>query len=302
MLDFIAFPIGFILKFIYTNLAFGNYGIAIILLTLFVKLLMMPLTMKQYHSSLKMSEIQPQMKEIQKKYSNDKEKLSIETMKLYKEENISPASALFPMIIQMPILFALYFVISQPLKYMVGKSPEAIQLLFEKIPATADKIMNMKDLSIINYFTKYPDKISTVSQMLKPDDLLNMNFCGINLGAIPTWHYSKLFETSMGSQNLILLLVPLVAAITTYISVKYSMQQTSHTSDDKMSESVQGSMALISPIMTGFVAFSVPAGLGLYWIIGNVFQIFQQMIINRFIDKKTGLSNINKKHKQKDPT
>ena len=172
----------------------------------------------------------------------------------------------------------------------------------KKIPATADKILNMKDLSIINYFTKYPNKISTVSQMLKPDDLLNINFCGINLGAIPTWHYSKFFETSTGPQNLILLLVPIVAEFTTYISVKYSMQQTSHTSDDKMQESVQGSMALISPIMTGFVAFSVPAGLGLYWIIGNVFQIFQQMIINRFIDKKTGLSNINKKHKQKYPT
>lgn len=180
---------------------------------------------------------------------------------------------------------------------MVGKSPEVIQLLFEKIPITAERIVNMKDLSIINYFSKHTDKISTVSQMLKPDDLLNMNFFGINLGVIPTWHYSKLFGASMGSQNLILLLIPLVAAITTYISVKYSMQQTSQTSENKMQDSVQGSMALISPIMTGIVAFSVPAGLGLYWIIGNVFQIFQQMLINRFINKKTGLSNINKKNR-----
>jgi YidC/Oxa1 family membrane protein insertase len=143
------------------------------------------------------------------------------------------------------------------------------QLLFEKTPTTADGIMNMKDLSIINYFSKYPDKTSTVSQILKRDDLLNMNFCGINLGAIPTWHYSKLFEASTKSQNLILLLVLLVAAITTYISVKYSMQLTSYTSDDKMQDSIQGSMALVLPIITGFVAFSVPAGLGLHWIIGK---------------------------------
>ncbi|GAB6172179.1 hypothetical protein JCM15765_16570 [Paradesulfitobacterium aromaticivorans] len=169
---------------------------------------------------------------------------------------------------------------------MIGKSPEVIQQLFEKIPAGADRITNMHDLSIITYFSQHADKLSTVSQMLKQDELLNMNFLGVNLGAIPTWDYHKLFGDPMGTQNLILLLIPILSAITTYISVKYSMQQTPQTSDNQMQNSMQNSMVLISPIMTGFITFSVPAGLGLYWIVGNIFQISQQIFMNKFIIKK----------------
>jgi YidC/Oxa1 family membrane protein insertase len=91
-----------------------------------VKSLLLPLSIKQVKSTSKMSELQPQMQEIQKKHKDDKEKQSAEIMKLYKENKVSPAGGCLPLLVQMPILFSLYYVISQPLKYMVGKSPEII--------------------------------------------------------------------------------------------------------------------------------------------------------------------------------
>jgi len=301
MLDFIAIPMGYVLKYIYDMLAFKNYGIAIILLTVIVKTLLLPLYIKQYHSTSKLSEIQPQMQEIQKRYKNDKEKLNEEMMKLYQENKVNPAGGCLPLLIQMPILFSLYYVISQPLKYMVGKSPEVIGQLFEKIPAGPDRIANMRDLSIITYFGKHPEALADVSQLLNGDELLNMNFIGVNLGAIPTWDYHKLFDPTTGIQNLILLLVPLLSAVTTYISVKYSMQQTPQTSDNQMQASMQKNMALISPVMSGFISFTVPAGLGLYWIVGNIYQIAQQMFMNRFVIKKNVKAEVeNKKEKERE--
>lgn len=133
MLDFISIPMGFILKFIYDNIAFQNYGIAIVLFTVGVKTLLLPLTIKQVKSTSKMSALQSHVQEIQKKYSNDKEKQSAEMIKLYQKNKVNPAGGCLPILIQMPILFSLYYVISEPLKYMMGKSAESINQIYALI-------------------------------------------------------------------------------------------------------------------------------------------------------------------------
>lgn len=286
MFDFIAIPMGQIMKFIYDTLAFQNYGIAIILFTVTVKTIMLPLTIKQYQSTAKMSELQPQMQQLQKKYKDNKEKLNEELAKFYKKNKISPAGGCLPLLIQMPILFSLYYVISQPLKYMAVKSADVITQLYALIPAGAGQLANMKDLSIISYFSKHPEALSQVSHLLKPEDIFNMNFLGINLGAMP----SGIF-TNISIQNLLLLLIPILAAVTSYLSVKYSMNKASQTtvskaSDNNTQASMQKNMALMSPLMSGIFSFTVPAGLGFYWIIGNVYQIIQQLFMNRFVIKK----------------
>ncbi len=90
-------------------------------------------------------------------------------------------------------------------------------------------------------------------------------------------------DTSINS--FLLLLIPILSAVTSYLSVKCSMQGTVKTNDNQVQESMQKNMALISPLMSGFIAFTVPAGLGLYWIIGNVYQVAQQMLMNQFVIK-----------------
>lgn len=296
MFDFIAIPMGIILKFIYDNIAFQNYGIAIIFFTMGIKTLMLPLTVKQVQSTSKMSELQPQLQELQMKYKDDKEKQSAEMMKLYQENKVNPAGGCLPLLIQMPILFSLYYVISQPLKYMVGKSPEMITQLYEMIPQGAEKIVNMKDLSIIAYFNNHSEQLQTISHLLKSEDLLNMKFLGINLGAVPVWNPGNYISSDANIHSFLLLLIPVLSALTSYISVSYSMKGTVKTeevsedakkADEKKAQiAIQKNMAFISPIMSGVIAFTVPAGLGLYWITGNVYQIAQQMFINLFVLKK----------------
>jgi YidC/Oxa1 family membrane protein insertase len=286
MFNFIAYPIGTLLRIIYDTLAFKNYGFSIILLTIIIKTLVLPLTIKQYRSTSKISEIQPKLQEIQKKYKDDPQMLNQETMKLYQENNVNPTAGCLPLLIQMPILFSLYYVISQPLKYMFKLPAETIQFLFEKIPADAAKIANLHDLSIINYFTLNTDKLSDVNGLLTQDHLLNMHFFGINLGRTPSLNPSILFGSAVDIQAWYLLLIPILAVTTTYLSIKYSMNQTPQQDSNPSQKTMQNSMTLMSPLMTGFISFTVPAGLGIYWIISNVYQLVQQLYMNKFIIKK----------------
>ena len=105
------------------------------------------------------------------------------------------------------------------------------------------------------------------------------SFPGFNLGMIPTWNLSTLLSNP---QYLVLIIIPILAAVTTYISIKFSAAQTSQNADNPM----QGGMTLAMPLVTTFFTFSVPAGLGLYWIVSNLVQIFQQMYMNKYIIKK----------------
>jgi len=293
MLDFIAMPMGFILKLIYDNIAFQNYGIAIVFFTIGVKSLLLPMAIKQVQSTSKISVIQPQVQEIQKKYSDDKEKQSAEMIKLYQENKVNPAGGCLPLLIQMPILFSLYYVISQPLKYMVGKSPEIITQLYALIPHGTGNI-NMKDLNIITYFSSHPERLSQVSNLLKPEDLLNMNFLGINLGSVPSWNPVNYITSGTDIHSYLLLLIPVLSGLTSYISMKYSMKNTMKAGGTEMQTTIQNNMAFLSPIMSGVIAFTVPAGLGLYWIIGNIYQVFQQIFINIFVLKKFSKNNCDK--------
>lgn len=283
MLDFIAYPIGAFLRTIYNTVAFKNYGLSIILLTVIVKLLVLPLTIKQFRSTAKIGEVQPQLQKLQDKYKNDPQKLNQETMKLYQENNINPAGGCLPLVIQMPILFSLYYVISQPLKYMFKLSADTISHLFSMIPAGAVKATAMHDLSIITYFSQNTDKLSSINGSISKDMLLNMNFLGINLGDIPSLNFSRLFGSSPDVQAWGMLIVPVLAVVSTYISIKYSTNQTPQQNNNQSMSSMQKSMNLISPIMTGFISFSAPAGLGLYWIVSNLFQLAQQLFMNKFI-------------------
>lgn len=287
-MDFIAKPMGAFLKLIYNTLAFENYGFAIIVFTVFIRLLILPLTIKQYKSTANMQKVQPLIQDIQKKYKNDKEKLNQEMMKIYAEHKVNPAGGCLPVLIQMPIILSLYWVISKPLYYMFNKSHDVINQLFAMIPADFPKITGNLDLTILNYFAANKDKLADVADMLKPEEVLNMNFLGLNLGLQPSFDASK--AAVLGFQYFGLLLIPVLAALTTFLSLRLSTKAqnnnaNSQNSQNEMAQNMSNSMTKIMPLMTGFFAFSVPAGLGLYWIVGNLIQMVQQLYINKHILK-----------------
>ena len=307
MLNFLAIYLGKFLFFIYDNIAFNSYGIALILFTVIVRLFLLPLTIKQYHNTQKMQQLQPKMMEIQKRYKNDKEKLNQELMKFYQENNYNPAGGCLPLLIQMPILFSLYYVIRRPMTYMLGvgndilgnlliKIQDVVQIIDpEKIPnynsllSNAPELFNqaMKkdpyiEVSMINQLSKIPE---IVPEGFK---VIDLNFLKIfNLGIIPKFDF-KLFFNQPGIYIPLAFLV-ILAAGTTFLSTKISMAsapKTSSTNANDPTANMTKSMLYFSPIMILFIGFSAPAGLALYWTINNVVQIFQQMYINKHVLKK----------------
>lgn len=119
-MGFIAVPLGYLLTFIYKLV--GNYGISLIILTVLVKLLIYPLYFKQIKSTASMSSLQPKMKAIQEKYKNDKEKMNEEMAKLYKEENFNPMGGCLPTLIQIPILWGLFTLLRNPIRYIADEN------------------------------------------------------------------------------------------------------------------------------------------------------------------------------------
>jgi YidC/Oxa1 family membrane protein insertase len=288
MLDFIAYPLGRFLYFIYNTLGVHNYGLSLLIFTVIIKLALLPLTIKQYRSTVRMQELQPKIQEIQKRYKNDKEKLNQELMKVYQENNYNPASGCLPLLIQMPILISLYWVIIQPLKFMLNKAPDQITKLTEYVTGKlgAATMGYSKEIGILNYFNTHRDELANFIDILKPEELINMKFLGLDLGQIATYNPSLLFGEQSGTY-LPLLLLPIIGVITTYISSKMAMPKVDPNSKEPNTAASMGkSMLFVGPIMTLVFSFQLPAGVILYWIAGYVFQIFQQLYLNKYVIKK----------------
>lgn len=297
ILDVICIPLGKFLYFIYNTLGFHNYGLAIIIFTVVVKLVLLPLTLKQYKSTTKMQAIQPQLQEIQKRYKNDKEKLNQEMMKLYTENGVNPAGGCFPLLIQMPILISLYWVIVQPLKFMLGKTQDQITKIVEVATSAAKAagdllnqqaiLGNIRELFALNYVNDHKELLNQVTGMLNANELINFNFLGLHLGKIAT--YSMEMIKKAPEVYLPLLLLPIIGVVTTFLSTRLSMPKKNPNNSggqNAMANSMTNSMMYIGPIMTLIFSFQLPAGVVLYWICGYVFQIFQQLYINKTILRK----------------
>ena len=269
-------PLGYILGFIYGFV--DNYGWSLVIFTVLVKLLLLPLGLKQQKATIKMQQVQPKMLELQNKYANDKQKLSEETMKLYKEYGVNPMGGCFPLLIQLPILFGLYRVIYKPLTFMLHFSKD-------KVAALAAE-----------YGIKTTGKLAQQAEILiaKATGDINFNFLGLDLSLTP----------SLGKPDLIWL-VPIAAALTTYLTSKVStaisnkkdkneeekkpqrvLSPDQKTTNTNSAESMTKSMSLIMPLMTLWITFSFPATIGVYWSISNITSILQTVLLNGYYKKK----------------
>ena len=293
MFDFLARPLGQFLYFIYNNIAFHNYGLAIIIFTIIVRMVLLPLTLKQYKSTAKMQEIQPLITDIQNRYKNDKEKLNQEMMKVYKENNYNPASGCLPLLIQFPIILTLYWVIVQPLKFMLLKSAETIDALAEFVQKAQNLatplLNNQREIMILSYFDKNRDALSQVNGMLTQNELIDFNnFLGLHLGEYASYKLDKLFGPEAYIYIPLFILV-VISVITMFISTKISMpkkQDNKKGGAQQPGAGMTNSMMYIGPLMTAFISFSIPSGVVLYWTVGYIVQLGQQLYINKFILKK----------------
>lgn len=288
-------PMGYIIEFIY-NLV-QNYGIAIILFTVVIKLILTPLNVKSQKSMRKQQKIQPYLAELQKKYANDQEKLNRETMKLYKENNISMAGGCLPMLIQMPILIGLYQVIQKPLSYLLHvnfNDPDVIRRVYalrdayadsKLITRTEEQLANMNQINISQWAQLNGDK----------DWIINFKMFFLDLANIPSKAFSYIGEVFTGNMEhlsiVLLLIIPILAILASVGSMKISQSLSgqNNKSDDATAQTanqMSKSMTMMMPVMTGFFTLTLPAGIGLYWIVSSVTQIIQQLALNLYFDKK----------------
>ena len=289
MWHYILMALGWIIKTIYSVVQ--NYGVAIILFTIVVKLLLLPLNIKSQKAMKKQQKIQPLLAELQKKYANDQQKLQQEMMKLYKENDVSMMGGCLPMLLQMPILIALYQVLQRPLTYVLGvpatgATKTALMPILEKMggnwPEMGIKTLlgRQNELTLAGNISEFGGKAH--------EWFINFDFLGLDLSKIPNQAFNYLNNPMENLSIVLLLLIPILAVISSVlqnkITMKMSGQDKKNTNDQ--AQAMGGMMKWLMPVMTGWFTLILPAGMGLYWIISGVVQIIQQLALNYYFDKK----------------
>lgn len=293
MWHYIVMALGWIIKTIYDLV--HNYGVAVILFTIIVKLLLLPLNIKSQKAMKKQQKIQPILAELQKKYANDQQKLQQEMMKLYKENDVSMMGGCLPMLLQMPILIALYQAIQKPLTYMFN-------VPYKEIPT--DIVNKIATLAQKAGQTITGDKAAYVSNLMNTDQIsisswagevggklhewyINFNFLGLDLSRKPQEAIAAFADPANNLSVVLLILIPILAVVSSVLQSKISMKQSGQSKNkDDQTQSMNAMMTWMMPLMTGWFTLILPAGIGLYWIISGLVQIVQQLALNYYFDKK----------------
>ena len=320
--------------FILDKIGIPNVGLSIILFTIVIYLLLMPLTIKQQKFSKLSAKMNPELQAIQAKYKNKKDNdsmmaMNAETQAVYAKYGVSPTGSCLQLLIQMPILFALYRVIYAMPAY-VGKIKEAFFPLVTNLIGQAgssefiqtftnaamyskqftneafvegmadnvyvqntyiDVLNKASSIEFTSIAEKFPSLATDVDNTLALLDQYN-NFLGINIGNAPSFMVSQAWNAEGGIQwiaIIVALIIPFLAALTQWINTKLMPQaNTDNKNKTDQQSSMEQSMKMMNtmmPIMSAFFCYTLPAGMGLYWIAGSVVRSIQQIAINKYIDK-----------------
>lgn len=326
IIDFIALLMGYIMQALFFITGGFNIGLCIILFTIIVRLIMMPITIKQQRFSKLSAMMQPEIAAIQNKYKgkNDTasiQKMQLETKAVYEKYGTSPTGGCLQMFIQLPIFYGIFAVV-RDIPYYVPR----VKALFEPVISAITGVTNYNQVlidsglttaaydtedallrflnafsseqweTLKNAFTSYGNGISdTIAQ--QSEKILHVNnFFGINLATAPG------FKLSLA------LLIPLLAGLTQWLSVKLMQSKNPVNNDDENNTAAQSMkmMNTMMPVISAVFCVSMPSGLGLYWIMGSVVQCIQQIFINKYMDKvdvekliAKNMDKVNKKRAKK---
>lgn len=301
MFNAVASLMGYLMNFIYGITQ--NYGLAIILFTILIKLLLLPLTIKQQKSLAKTQELQPLVQELQRKYGNDQQKFAEEYQKLLKEKNMNMMSGMgcsgcLIQLIQIPIIFGMLYMMASPLTNILKldtaeiekykqevqeiKKQEAIVEINNNASNYTEQELNelLKKAEETDYMSGRYYEIEILDRM----NIIDMDFLGINLCDI----------TIYNKTNWVLWIIPVLSCLCTFITTKLMPkpnQQTANNAkpeDKSMVPSAEDMpmpdmrvMNAMMPIMTGYVAAIVPQGVGLYWVTSNLIGVIQQVVLKK---------------------
>lgn len=311
----VAKLLGWIIDAIYNVMdgVFGiqNIGLCIILFTIVIYLFLFPLTYKQQKFSKMSAKMNPELQAVQKKYAGKQDQASMlamqdETKAIYAKYGVSPSGSCIQLLIQMPILFALYRVIYNIPAY-IGGVKEVFMPLVTKLLSIEGSVSYLTELGtslgiskkldftqantivdVLNKFQssnwadlteKFPELSELILSTQSEVDHLN-SFLGINIANSPA--------TMIKTGSLIMIIgaiaIPVLAAVTQWLNTKLMPQAASNNGDDTMSQTMK-QMNLMMPIMSAIFCFTLPSGMGLYWIASALVRSVQQFFLNKHFDK-----------------
>lgn len=292
----IANLFGYLLNFLY-NL-FNNYGIAIIVFTILLRIILIPITVSQQKSMKKNAKVQEKMKEIQKKYKNNPEKLNQETIELYKREKVSPFSGCLSSIIQIILIISVFWLVSKPLTYMKKVDSNKVNEYIEQIKTEEGKKSAYPEIQVIQTKSAEDSEVA-----------INMDFLGLDLSKVP----------NQNLKDITVYIIPVLYVITSFVSIKMTNNMQDKAKEKKKAdkekkaaenkendeekaliseeeakseeamEAMQDmtkSMNYMIPIMSITIAFIAPLGLALYWLVSNIAMIIERIIINKISENK----------------
>lgn len=291
MFEFFANIFGYLLQFLYTLV--NNYGLAIILFTLIIKLLLLPLSIKQQKTMKKSSELQEKVKVMQFKYKNNPEKLNKEMMNLYKTENVSPFSGCLTSIIQMLLLLSIFYLVRSPLTFMEKIPQENINTYIQQLKDEGKVISNVyPEIDLIRETELLKEK-NPEDQFIEKTNI-KMNFLGLDLSKIPQQNMT----------DYTVYIIPVLYILSSFISIRITTAKQQKDKEDKKLKNIDGNtgkeikeennemdavmqtnkmMSWFVPIMSISIAFIAPLGLALYWLISNILMIAERLIIDKVV-------------------
>ncbi len=238
-----------------------NYGVAIIFLTIVISLLLFPLTLKQTRSMKAMQEIQPEVKRLQKELKGDREELNQELMALYKERNVNPAAGCLPMIVQLPIWFALFQVLRSPIESLPADSALGDYL--------ADRGKVLVENGVV--VERGGEKVAT------PENFDKLDFLGMNLQFSP----SDVFSLGSIVEALPYVVIILAVVATGYYQTRQTMARQKDKGEQTQQQQTMQNVMKFFPVFFGVISWGLPAGLVLYFAVSQLFRIGQQAVILR---------------------
>lgn len=288
----------------------NNYGLVIILFTVILRLILLPLNVKQHKTMLKQQALSKDQAELARIYGDDRAGLQQAQAELYKKHGISQTGGCLLSLLQLFLIWPIYRIISAPLKYIMGMGDEALNAVgkllqdHQLITEAQAKGATTLNIPLINALNHNPGVYAeAVNQnLIASGDLMDLKFLGLNLGLQPTWKPGELFGPHM-STLLPLLLIPLIAVVTSFLTSKiqewtnpmyWRIREEKELAKNNPARSVSTDATMVGmnktmkwmmPIFTLLTVFSMPAAMGLYWIIGNCMMIVQQLLFYNLYTK-----------------
>ncbi len=290
-MGFIANLFGYVLNFLYNWV--HNYGWAMILFSVLLQLILLPLSIKQQKSMKKSAKIQKEMSKLQVKYKNNPELLNQEVMSLYKKEKVSPFSGCLSSIIQLILFLSVFYLVSRPLTYMLKVDPTVIQNYEQELTESGEA-------------SSYPE-MKIIEEKAAEDEsvYINMDFLGLDLSKVPMQNLS----------DIKVLVIPIIYVITTFVNMRLisNMNKTKEqrekekedkkrkkqknaitdgSQEDSMEEQLESmqqmtnSMNYMMPIMSIAIALIAPLGLSLYWLVKNILQLGERLLLGKVLKDK----------------